>query len=100
MSSAIETHDGNENVITSDTNNDPHIEDMTAEISAIASQSTSTAQSATASIARKNMFLFWNSFLSSIDLELADADGQGDCCSLACLASCLNLRRSSSNKQQ
>ena len=92
VSSTNEICDSNENTIISTTNNDPYIEDITAETSTITSQSTSTKYSVTVSIMRENIILFLNLFLSSLDLELVDVDGEGDCCILAYLTSYLNLR--------
>ena len=98
--SANEICDGDENNMISNANNDPQVENTTVETSTISSQSTSTTQSVTASISRGNVFLFRNSFLSTLNLELVNVDGIGDCCPLACLTSYLNLTQSLSNKQQ
>ena len=100
MCSANEICDGDENNMISNANNDPQVENTTVETSTISSQSTSTTQSVTVSISRGNVFLFRNSFLSTLNLELVNVDGIGDCCPLSCLTSYLNLTQSLSNKQQ
>ena len=72
---------------------------MNTETSVTESQSTSSAQSVTTSIARENVFFFRDSFLGMSELELIDVDGEGDCCPLACLTSYLNQNGTLSNKQ-